>query len=1210
MCFPQLLFAFRFVCACLTQVLLALNDTHVPANLPLPHIGFSNNARTSMPRRNRAQDLDFEIHVDKSCLSEPTDDYEMEKEEHVPAVPETDELEQLKKEIDNTINDMNDSKDIDTEDVETPKVEVEADPKDDTPLAEPIDLKDVAQDDDAHHSDKESEGTNSRRASLESAASSAYSDRHRRTSRRTEALIQAAARDIVTQIEANRGRESMNTMTETDESFISQSEGSGRPSDAHSLAESRGRSLGSPRESFGPESVHSEHQSAHEGIEDSYVSLSRPGSARPSDTHSIAESGCQSVHSGRQSIGSHHGSHRASIDSHHESIHSHQDSGSPRASIESHDSGSHRQSVHSHQDSGSHRPSLDSHRESIHSHGDSINHPRESIDSHHDSVHSQEESGSHRASIDSRHESVHSRQSNRSHNHRGSGSHRDSVNSVGEHSRAGSARLSDGHRSVGSHHSTHSTEDERTSSRNDHDDDVFSDHSPRSSMGSLSDSDQKKLDKMMSVRSSCISDISQYDREDDFVPTIRGAPRPAFRSPSSVKALQMSSPPQSVYGSPRSTRRGMPTVSRLGSPSLSAQYSPKKTPPRFRRATPPLVLLHVTLLPLRWGWGDVLERAGSGNLSDDAKVVRDAWLQLQDRMGDTTVERGILLPHPQSDYEILEERLLEALELPVKFRARILSCGHYLGPSNEASLDDSDSEEDEYDDDRRGSRRTMDMSHWCKTCGRNIKLEARGPPNKVFRVKVYASNGLMKAGAWEACWKEMERVDVEIEPLVEPAVQEEMNRLEVEQERELEERERELEMQEEYEAYSDQELSEPEYEELHEETLQHHEDVEDVEPEELELEEPEELIEPEEPIEEPIEEPVEEPVEEPLEQPMEEPIQEPIEEPIEEPRDLHEDLHETQEDVNVGAYNNVGEDLEQETPQQDVEEERSEQNKVREASFMEHTSRVPTPEPHVETPEEQQRRDEERFREIYGHAPHHDPQAHAYEQRPAEPMPNYPREAPPNYPPSAHPQQAPRDLKNASLSDLLMEAARVVMQDKKNVIIGLLSVLILMLALRGGQPQSDPRHFQTVVVSPEVSTVTVTHVPVQDTPSVAPIENRVEVAPSMAIENRSPRRAPTENRAPRTAPEKGIEMVPRKPIEKGIEVPGMAPFENGIELAGAKSRDEIPIDTYESYASYESQAETKAEMFMIEDTAFAERPTEIETERDRDGESGPGKSGY
>ena len=48
---------------------------------------------------------------------------------------------------------------------------------------------------------------------------------------------------------------------------------------------------------------------------------------------------------------------------------------------------------------------------------------------------------------------------------------------------------------------------------------------------------------------------------------------------------------------------------------------------------------------------------------------------------------------------------------------------------------------------------------------------------KVCRGKVYASKGLRRDGAWEACWKEMERVDVEVEPVVEVGVQGELERL-------------------------------------------------------------------------------------------------------------------------------------------------------------------------------------------------------------------------------------------------------------------------------------------------------------------------------------------------------------------------------------------------------------------------------------------------
>ncbi|KAI2465778.1 hypothetical protein F4781DRAFT_424522 [Annulohypoxylon bovei var. microspora] len=325
------------------------------------------------------------------------------------------------------------------------------------------------------------------------------------------------------------------------------------------------------------------------------------------------------------------------------------------------------------------------------------------------------------------------------------------------------------------------------------DEDVFSDKSPRSSLGSYdgvpeSGKAHRDSDNMTTVRRSPrISDISQYEREyekEEFVPTIRGTPRPPFRTPSDVRAMQMSSPPPSVLGSPRSTKRHMPTVSRLGTPSVSAQYSPKRmsTPKRFKeRKEAPLVLLHVTLLPLRWVWGDLLNNLDADEMSDQAKSLRESWRILQDRVGDTVIERGILLGHPQNDYEVLEERLLEALELPLRRRARILECGHYLGLANETIAEDEESE------DECGSVRSRagDRRHWCSTCNNEIRYDSLGP-GKIFRVKVYASNGLMRAGAWAACWKEMERVDVEIEPVVEPAVQEELVRLAAAlQEREL-----------------------------------------------------------------------------------------------------------------------------------------------------------------------------------------------------------------------------------------------------------------------------------------------------------------------------------------------------------------------------------------------------------------------------------------
>ncbi|KAL7815776.1 hypothetical protein V8C26DRAFT_401527 [Trichoderma gracile] len=329
-----------------------------------------------------------------------------------------------------------------------------------------------------------------------------------------------------------------------------------------------------------------------------------------------------------------------------------------------------------------------------------------------------------------------------------------------------------------------------TSSHHGHDDDVFSDNnSPRSSMGSVSEGDPRKAahDGMRSPR---ISDIQQqYDE-----------PRSSLRSASSSaagKAAQhaasASSPAPSVSGAgqqpqPRSGRRSaLPTVSRLGSPNLSTQYSPKKTPPRFKKNDPPLVLLHVTLLPLRWCWGDVLDDAKTSELSEGVKTLREAWRQLQDTIGDTIQDRGVLLPHPQDDFEAMEERLLEALELPFKRRARILECGHYLGPSNEMPFADEEEEDDvdvdPYDEDAPPRPPVPEkQTHWCSTCHCEIRFDALGA-GKIYRVKVYASNGLLRAGAWEACWKEMERVDIEIEPMMDAKLQDELVRLAARQDR-------------------------------------------------------------------------------------------------------------------------------------------------------------------------------------------------------------------------------------------------------------------------------------------------------------------------------------------------------------------------------------------------------------------------------------------
>ncbi|KAI0002666.1 hypothetical protein F4779DRAFT_603440 [Xylariaceae sp. FL0662B] len=554
------------------------------------------------------------------------------------------------------------------------------------------------------------------------------------------------------------------------------------------------------------------------------------------------------------------------------------------------------------------------------------------------------------------------------------------------------------------------------------DEDVFSDKSPRSSVGSYDGGSEqgKDTDNMTTVtHSPRISDISQYEKE-EFIPTARGTPRPPFRTPSDVRAMQMSSPPSSVLGSPRSTKRQFPTVSRLGTPTASAQYSPKRrsTPPRFKsRKEQPLVLLHVTLLPLRWVWGELLNSLDTAELSEQAKTLRDSWRILQDRVGDTVIERGILLGHPQNDYEVLEERLLEALELPVRCRARILECGHYLGPSNEMTITDDEESEDDYGYESE-RRRASSKRHWCGTCKNEIRYEALGTA-KLFRIKVYASNGLMKAGAWEACWKEMERVDVELEPVVEPDVQDELVRLAATQE------EREL---------ANQEEAEIAREVAHQLEQQKQKEEADMLHAHFEASSPSPQPEPE------------------HRQPEPEPDPEP--------------------------------------------------EHVRRSSSAEDQWR--------ESEQERHRRDEERMREIYGDTPpphqsrspsresstrpqedSHDPHTDSYNPPPSSQSPSeeaYERREPPRH-----------NYQQASFPELLLQSVRVLMQDRKNVVIFTLSVFVLMLALRRAPTEA--------AYEPNMSMGGMKDVPVmQHAPVVQsqPNQHVIQEPPTSALESVQP----------------------------------------------------------------------------------------------------------
>jgi hypothetical protein len=264
--------------------------------------------------------------------------------------------------------------------------------------------------------------------------------------------------------------------------------------------------------------------------------------------------------------------------------------------------------------------------------------------------------------------------------------------------------------------------------------------------------------------------------------------RPRFRNPESVRAMQMSSPPllptvetsrERLKGSyklmtpSRSGRSETPVSKKSGSRrnSLRENHSPMPT------TTPqqaPLVLLHVTILPPQVPYShDLMVRIMPEWLVENYKLLEE---KLQDII---LMRRGLLIPHPRDEYDLLEERILESLELKTP---RLLKCGHFVPPE-----DDTDKEED--DDDRsvlddntgRGSRMSggtftdenesgiaaADHS-MCADCHHELKRPGKGvgAGTRRWDIKIYAANGLMRANAWAACWGEMERCDVELQPWI------------------------------------------------------------------------------------------------------------------------------------------------------------------------------------------------------------------------------------------------------------------------------------------------------------------------------------------------------------------------------------------------------------------------------------------------------------
>lgn len=238
-----------------------------------------------------------------------------------------------------------------------------------------------------------------------------------------------------------------------------------------------------------------------------------------------------------------------------------------------------------------------------------------------------------------------------------------------------------------------------------------------------------------------------------------------FRHPSSIIAMQMRDEDEMSQ-----LRRGSAMTRRLSNFSNTRSSTPISPPKRHSRSmhsTPqkpkvkkeyPLVLLHCTLLP------PVLPLHTK---ITDSMLLHEIlpqeywrrWKLLNDKVIDNgeVSARGVLIPHPQGDYDLLEERLLESLEL---MKPRIRS-GHFLGDDQPNGNSQAEKTVEVVGECGEGEQAdAVQQGTKCPDCGTQVLEDV--DRDRKWEIKVYAANGLMRAGAWSAAWNEMEKVDVEV----------------------------------------------------------------------------------------------------------------------------------------------------------------------------------------------------------------------------------------------------------------------------------------------------------------------------------------------------------------------------------------------------------------------------------------------------------------
>jgi hypothetical protein len=179
---------------------------------------------------------------------------------------------------------------------------------------------------------------------------------------------------------------------------------------------------------------------------------------------------------------------------------------------------------------------------------------------------------------------------------------------------------------------------------------------------------------------------------------------------------------------------------------------------------------------------DIMARIMPDWLVENYKLLEE---KLQDII---LMRRGLLIPHPRDEYDLLEERILESLELKTP---RLLPCGHFVPPEDEDDREDEDDVASVGDENTgrgsrmsggtltEGSNTSANGDHsTCIDCHRELKKPGKGigAGTRKWDIKIYAANGLMRAAAWQACWNDMERCDVEIHPWIPEEVRKTLER--------------------------------------------------------------------------------------------------------------------------------------------------------------------------------------------------------------------------------------------------------------------------------------------------------------------------------------------------------------------------------------------------------------------------------------------------